>query len=70
MSTKQGNCDTDNQISTLLDTIERLRREQFSHLDPTLVRDILRLHVEGKTADAEILRSVEQVVELSLSGGG
>lgn len=70
MSSKRTTDDTDSQISTLLETIERLRRDQFTHLDTTLVRDILRLHVEGKTADAEILRSVEQAVERHLSGGG
>lgn len=70
MSSKRTTHDTDSQISTLLETIERLRRDQFTHLDTALVRDILRLHVEGKTADAEILRSVEQAVERHLSGGG
>ena len=70
MSSKRTTHDTDGQISALLETIEHLRRDQFPNLDSKLVRDILRLHVEGKTADAEILRCVEQAVERHLSGEG
>ena len=69
MSSKRATHDADSQISALLETIERLRRDHFAHLGPTLVRDIVRLHAEGRTADAEILRSVEQAVERHLSGG-
>ena len=70
MSSKGSGVDADGSIRTLLETVERLRHDHFAHLDATLVRDILRLHIEGRTADAEIARSVEQAVERHLSGEG
>jgi hypothetical protein len=56
-------------MRALLEAVERLRRERFEQLDPALVREILQMHFEGKTADAEILRRLEQAVERHLSQG-
>jgi len=70
MSNTRSTGDTDGPISSLLETVERLRRDHYGHLDAQLVRDILRLHVEGSTADADIARSVEQAVESRLGGEG
>ncbi len=58
----------DDQFQTLLETVERLRNDKFSHLDSDLVRSILRLHADG-TADAEVLREVESEVEKLIAGG-
>jgi hypothetical protein len=54
------------QLQSLLDTVERLRLEKFPHLDPAMVRDLLRLHADGRTADSDISRNAEQLVEKQL----
>jgi hypothetical protein len=58
---------SDAQFQSLLDTVERLRQEKFSHLDTNLVRDLLRLHSDGAAANAELGRGVEQAVERRLT---
>jgi hypothetical protein len=55
------------QFQSLLDTVERLRRDKFQSLNAGLVREILRLHADGAASDGELIRGVEQVVELYLS---
>lgn len=65
--TKQSTPHGDEQLKSLLDTLERLRKERFPQLDAELVRELMRLHAAGQTADAEIARNVEQAVERSLS---
>ena len=57
----------DGQFQSLLDTVERLRREHFSHLDAGLVREVLTLHADAAAADAELARNVEQAVERHLT---
>jgi hypothetical protein len=59
----------ENQIQSLLDTVERLRRDRFQSLDAELVRDILRLHADSAAGDGELARGVEQAVERYLSKG-
>lgn len=54
---------SDDQFQSLLDTVERLRREKFQQLDAGLVRNLLRLHSDGSAADGELTRGVEQAVE-------
>jgi hypothetical protein len=58
------------QFQSLLDTVETLREAKYPHLDKTLVRDILRLHTEGRTSDADIARSASQTAEQVLRGKG
>jgi hypothetical protein len=58
------------QFQSLLDTVESLREGKYPHLDKTLVRDILRLHTEGRTSDADIARSASQAAEQVLRGKG
>lgn len=58
---------TDDQFQSLLDTVERLRREQYPDLDQELVREVLRLHSDAGAADTEIVRSAEQTVERYLA---
>ena len=41
----------DAQFQSLLDTVERLRKEHFPHLDPTLVRELLTLHADAAAGD-------------------
>lgn len=65
--TKSLNERGENQFQSLLDTVERLRREKFQGLDAELVRDILRLHADSATGDGELARGVEQAVERYLS---
>ncbi len=57
----------DTQFQSLLDTVERLRKENFPHLDVNLVREVLRLHADAAAEDVELARSSEQVVERYLT---
>lgn len=59
----------DDQFQSLLDTVERLRRDKFPHLGASLVRELLKLHAAGGAADGELARGVEQAVERHLSKG-
>lgn len=69
MTSKKSAAPPEDQMRALLEAVERLRRERFEQLDPTLVREIMQMHFEGKTPDAEILRRLEQAVERHLSRG-
>lgn len=60
---------SDDQFQSLLDTVERLRKEKFPQLDSALVRELLRLHADGTAADGELARGVEQAVEGRLTKG-
>ena len=57
----------DGQFQSLLDTVERLRKEHSSQLDASVVREVLSLHADAAAADAELSRSVEQTVERYLA---
>lgn len=59
----------DEQFQLLLDTVERLRGERYSHIDAALVRDILRLHSDGGATDGELVRGAEQAVERHIAQG-
>jgi hypothetical protein len=60
--------DGDDQLQSLLETLELLRLERFADVEPELVRKLLRLHADGGAADAELARAVEQAVEAHLAG--
>lgn len=60
---------SDDQFQSLLDTVERLRKEKFPQLDAALVREILRLHSDAGAIDAELTRGAEQAVERYLNKG-
>jgi|GraSoiStandDraft_57_1057295.scaffolds.fasta_scaffold1263912_1 hypothetical protein len=51
------------QIQTLLDTVERLRTAKYPELNATLVRDILLLHADAAATDNELSRAVEELAE-------
>lgn len=55
------------QLQSLLDTVERLRKEHFPQLDSSLVREVLTLHGDGAAGDGELARSVEQAAERYLT---
>lgn len=57
------NSNSRDQFHLLLETVERLRREQYPDLDETLVREILSLHADVVEADGETARSAEQIVD-------
>lgn len=59
----------DDQFQSLLDTVERLRRDKFPMLDAGLVRELLRLHADSGAADGELSRGAEQAVETYLAKG-
>jgi hypothetical protein len=61
---------SDDQFQSLLDTVERLRRDRFQQLDSGLVRELLRLHSDDSAADGELTRRVEQAVERHLAKEG
>lgn len=65
-STQHG----DEQFQSLLDTVERLRRDKFPQIDAALLRDVLRLHADGGAMDSELARGAEQAVEQNLAKGG
>jgi hypothetical protein len=56
------------QFKSLLDTIETLRKAKHPNLDQALVRDILRMHTDGRTSDADIARGASQAAERVLRG--
>jgi hypothetical protein len=58
------------QFQSLLDTVERIRREKFPTLDSGVVSEILRLHADMSAGDVDLARAVEQVVDQYLSRGG
>ena len=60
---------SDGQFQSLLDTIERLRRDHFPHLAAGLVREVLSLHSDAAATPVELTRSVEQTVESHLTKG-
>ncbi len=62
--------DGNEQLQSLLATVEHLRMEKFPHLDAELVRALLRLHADGRTADADIARNAEQLAENRLRQEG
>lgn len=55
------------QITSLLDTVDQLRRERFPHLNAELVESLLRRHADPSAAESELVRSVELLVEKSLT---
>lgn len=59
----------EDQFQSLLDTVERLRRDKYSALDARLVSELLRLHADSGAGDGELARSVEQAVERYLAKG-
>lgn len=67
MTTTSKGPKADEQLRSLLDTVERLRRDQFPDLDPALVSTILHLHADGTAADGDLAREVEQAVERYLA---
>lgn len=68
--TSSANAKSDDQFQSLLETVERLRRDKFQHLDAGLVRELLRLHSDAGAGDGELTRGVEQAVERRLSKEG
>jgi hypothetical protein len=64
-----GRRGSEDQFQTLLDTVERIRREKYPGLDADLVQTILRQHTASTGTDPEIPRLVEQAVEKFLFPG-
>lgn len=58
------------QFQSLLDSVERIRRENFPGLDSVVVAEILRLHADPGAGDVELARAVELIVDQYLSLGG
>jgi hypothetical protein len=59
----------DEQFQSILDAVERLRREKYPHIDSSLVRDLLRQHSDSAATDTDLTRNNEQIVELYLKKG-
>lgn len=57
----------EDQFQSLLDTVDRLRRDRYPTLDASLVSELLRLHADSAAGDGELARSVEQMVERYLA---
>lgn len=56
---------SDENLQSLLNTVEQLRRERHPSLDADLVRELLQLHGGGVT-DATTSRAAGQLVEQHL----
>lgn len=57
----------EDQLQSLLETVERLRRDKYPTLDANLVSEVLRMHADSGAGDGEVARGVEQVVERYLA---
>ena len=57
----------DEQSRALLETVEQLREQQFSHLSADLVRKVLRIHSSSAAGEVDLVRAVEEVVEQHLA---
>jgi hypothetical protein len=68
--TKAAKPKNEDQFQSLLDTVERLRRDKFQNLNAGLVQDLLRLHSDGAATDGDLTRGSEQAVERHLAKGG
>ena len=53
----------------LAQTVEQLRQERFPEIDADLVRAILRTHSDSASAETDIGRAVEDLVERYLAQG-
>ncbi|WP_273163380.1 hypothetical protein [Massilia timonae] len=60
----------ESQFTSLLETVERLRSEKFSSLDPELVKEILWLHSNNAAETADLSRGVEMTVDRFLNVEG
>jgi hypothetical protein len=50
------------QDRSLFDTMERIRAEQFPHIDRELVREILRLHADQAATPQVLARAVDEAI--------
>jgi len=55
------------QLKALVETVERLRLDQYPDLDGDLVRQLLEIHADIGAAEADYGRAVEQTIEQYLS---
>ena len=49
-----------NDYSALYETVERIRKERFSDLDPELIREIMKLHAVLAQLSCRKMRSVSR----------
>ena len=48
--------------SSLIDTVERIRKERFPDLDADLVREIMILHADPEAASQGLARAVDEAI--------
>lgn len=65
--TSNSNSRGEDQLQSLLETVERLRRDKYPTLDANLVSEFLRMHADSGGGDGEVARGAEQVVERYLA---
>lgn len=49
---------------SLIDTMERIRAEQFPHLDREIVRELLRLHADQNATPQILGRAIDEAIGL------
>lgn len=56
--------DKDNEArnESLFDVLERIRAENYPHIDREIVREILRLHAEPTSNDLELSRAIDEMI--------
>lgn len=64
---KNMTANEESQFQALLETVERLRIEKFSSLDPALVKEILWVHSNSAAETADLSRGVEMAVDRFLN---
>lgn len=52
----------ESSISTLIETVQRLRAEQFRHIPGNLISSIISLEIENEENPEAALRGIEQLV--------
>jgi hypothetical protein len=51
-----------NDYSALYETVERIRKERFSDLDPELIREIMKLHADPDGDMSGAARAVDEAI--------
>lgn len=54
--------DKEARNESLFDVLERIRAENYPHIDREIVREILRLHAEPGSNDMELSRVIDELI--------
>jgi len=60
----------DDQLRTLLETVERIRAEKYADVPAGLVKQILLRHGDAAATEAELVRDLEKLVDDAMKQEG